>query len=255
MEHRYKGHNRPFDEINEMTKRSIVKVFVFGTLSTLGLFGLSMHTVAQTSLQHEIEQGAHSNRGGEPRPPLPPSDPMKDRTDSLMGFAGMLHDSWNRYVDAVGTLANNPNYKKMAEGEWAYYQEGEPPAPGQKCAATFVNVDGMLSVAAMGGYKDPALLLLSGVDVPRPHNEGTIRATLHQTGERPQNVSVQNFTASGMNVGTVAFAIPSLEAAVQGLEDEAEIAVDVDGKRIYMLKYHSGHQASTELERCAKTGG
>ncbi|MFA7588419.1 MAG: hypothetical protein WCY11_19900 [Novosphingobium sp.] len=218
----------------------------------LGLFGVTAQTVAQTSLQHEVEQGAHSNRRGNQAPLPSQTDPMKDRMDGLTA----LYDAWRAALtiqaNDARSLADNPNYQKMTEGQWSYYQEGQPPRPGQKCAATFVNMNGMLSIAAMGGYKEPALLLLSGMDVPSPNKETTIRATLHQTGERPQSVRVQNFTASGMDVGTIAFAVPSLEAAALGLEDKAEIAIEVDDKRIFALNYHSGHQASARLKRCAE---
>lgn len=154
-------------------------------------------------------------------------------------------------ADALSTLQGDPEEQKIFEGSWTYYQEGDPPIPGQMCAATFSSQDGMLSVAALGGRKDPAVLLFVGKDVPVPSEQTMIRATLHQTASSPQTVAAYNFTIVGGKVGAIAFALPSFDAAISGLLDESEIAVDVNNERVYSLKYNKGDMTKAELKKCA----
>lgn len=192
---------------------------------------------------------------GQQQPGTPQSNPMESAVNSMRALIELRHRSLAAAAQGLKSLASDPRYQKLREGYWTLYQEGAAPAPGQKCAATFMNMDGMLGITALGGYRDPALLLLSGADVPSPEETVQVNATLHQTGERPQTVPVYNFRAPGSDAGTVAFAVPSLEAAAQGLADKAEIAVDIDGKRIYAVKYHGGRQAGAGLEACARAKG
>lgn len=194
-------------------------------------------------------------QGQGPQQQSPQPDPMEGAVNSMRALIDLRHKSLTAAAQGLQELASDPRYQKLMRGYWTQYQEGTAPAPGRKCAATFMNMDGMLGITALGGYRDPALLLLSGADVPSPEQMAKVTATLHQTGERPQTVPVYNFTAPGTDTGTVAFAVPSLEAAAQGLTDKAEIAVDIDGKRIYAVKYHGGNQAGAELEACAKAKG
>lgn len=185
----------------------------------------------------------------------PQSDPMEGAVNSMRALIELRQQSLAAAVKGLKELASDPRYQKLMQGYWTQYQEGAEPEPGRRCAATFMNGDGMLGIAALGGYRDPALLLLSGADVPSPDQMAQVTATLHQTGERPQTVPVYNFTAPGTDAGTVAFAVPSLEAAARGLDDKAEIAVDIGGKRIYAVKYHGGHAAGSNLARCAAAKG
>ncbi|MCR4266550.1 hypothetical protein [Nitratireductor sp. ZSWI3] len=237
----------------------------FAVFLILGLL-VASGALAQGHAERQRAQQRHSNemnrqgylnqqrqmQGQQMQPGAPQGDPMADMMSNLSALIQIQRNRMNAAMGTMKALAADPRFQKLHGGYWTYYQEGNPPVPGQKCTATFANMDGMLSIAGLGGYKDPALLLLTGKDVPNPRREGRIQAVLHQSGERPQRVSVHNFTHPRMGLGTVAFAVPNLEAAVQGLEDKAEIGVDVNNVRIYTLRYHSGKQVGTQLQRCAK---
>lgn len=200
--------------------------------------------------QQRQMQGQQSGPRQSPQP-----DPMEGAVNNMRALIELRHQSLTAAVQGLKALTNDPRYRKLMQGYWTQYQEGAAPEPGRRCAATFMNGDGMLGITALGGYRDPALLLLSGADVPTPDQTVKVSATLHQTGERPQTVPVYNFITPGTAAGTVAFAVPSLEAAAQGLADTAEIAVDIAGKRIYAVKYHSGREAGSALALCAGAKG
>jgi hypothetical protein len=182
-------------------------------------------------------------------------DPLQPMVESLRAVIKIQQQQLHQAAGEMRTLMNDPKFQKLRNGHWTSYQEGFPTVPGEKCAASFFNMDGMLSVAGLGGYKDPALLILTGKDVPAPRREAQISATLHQSGERPQRVRVFNFKHPRTGLGTIAFAVPSLEAAVMGMDDKSEIAVEINKARIYSLTYHSGKKASASLARCAGGAG
>src|SRR3546814_8130328 len=143
--------------------------------------------------------------------------------NNMLALIDLQHKSLTAAAQVLQALASDPSDQKLRQGYWTQYQEGTAPEAGRNCAATFMNMDGMLEITALGGYRDPALLLLSGADVPSPEQMAQVTATLHQTGERPQTVPVYNFTAPGTDAGTVAFAVPSPEAAAEGLDDQAGV--------------------------------
>lgn len=242
---------------------------LLGVAMAISLFAASSVQAQMTHAQNQQMQQRHARdmnvqgwlnqqrqmQGQQQQPQSSGPDPMEGAVNSMRALIDLRQKSLRAAAQGLKDLANDPRYRKLMQGYWTQYQEGASPEPGERCAATFMNGDGMVGIAALGGYDDPALLLLSGADVPSPPQMAQIRATLHQTDERPQTVPVYSFRAPGTEVGTVAFAVPSLAAAAKGLADDAELAVDVDNKRIFSVRYHSGRRASAELERCAKAKG
>lgn len=184
----------------------------------------------------------------EPTPEAPPVDPMIGMMTNLNAGLSTLSEMQAAMIEALNSPANT----RLRNGYWSQYQDGEPPAPGQKCGATFANTEGLLGVVSSGGGADPAVLLVSGEDVPRSRQRVMITATLHQTGERPARVQAFNWMDPGSGLGSIAFAMPTLDAAIEGMADQAEVAVEVDGRRVYRLTYHSGKEASAALARCAR---
>lgn len=195
----------------------------------------------------------------------PSPSPTNDWVSALKGIASKLpplpSSAKKKYRDWKEAI-KDPEFRKILEekspeslkyvdGFWKHGQGGQPSTPGRLCTAAFMNMDGVLQIAATGGRHDPAGLLLSGNDIPRPASPTALRVTFNQTGSEPAAVTAQSIPLMDNGIGTIVLAAPSLDAVMDGLLDESEFSVDLDGKRIYSLKYHSGKQAMKDLRKCA----
>ncbi len=165
-----------------------------------------------------------------------------------------LIESTRRELDEVAAVHADPRYQRYANGGWDYYQSRSPAGPGEYCAATYLNRDGMITLTGVGSGWDGALLMFVGEDIPKPDAFREISATLTQSGDTPATVRVYNYERRpGMEaLGTLVFAVPAMSAALAGMTDELEFVIAIEGQEVFRMTWKDGLAARDELRKCVR---
>lgn len=178
--------------------------------------------------------------------PPPPYDPMQARLDVAVGtlqlFAGSL--------DKVEQLSKDPRFDRYYNGGWDFFQDKVNAAPGEYCAAFFWKQDGFVRVSGPGGDYQGALLTFWGENIPRPKKVEKIKVTLTQSNEPPQTVQAFNYIMPGDAYGAIALAVPSIEAALAGIEDVQSFDLAINGKSVAKVEWNNGLAARDKLSKC-----
>lgn len=158
---------------------------------------------------------------------------------------------WAALSDAAERerLANDPQYQAFLNGEWLY----TPPAKAdtQACSILFLRRGVGAMVLATGGPKDPAVFAFFSLDVPRPDVVVETRATLSQTDAQPATVSVFNTALPWMHdFGIVFFAVPSAQAALDGMLETQDFQVSMNGRDVAAITWTGGLEARDRLTSC-----
>lgn len=106
------------------------------------------------------------------------------------------------------------------------------------------------------GNSDPgSMAMLSFIDldsersqIPRSPEPRLIGVSLDQTGAPRAKVSAYNHEMS--ESGVITFAVPSMQAGVEGLTDTLRTRVRLDNRQVFDLEYHSGLEAQAKLRAC-----
>ena len=77
-----------------------------------------------------------------------------------------------------------------------------------------------------------------------------VRVTLKQSNDAPQTVQAFNYKLPGEAFGAIAFAVPTIEAALAGMENEASFDLEMDGKSVARVEWHDGLAARDRLRKC-----
>ncbi|MES2723570.1 MAG: hypothetical protein V4656_10495 [Pseudomonadota bacterium] len=93
-----------------------------------------------------------------------------------------------------------------------------------------------------------------GKNIPQPAAFREITATLRQNNERPATVRIYNLPASPKmpGVGTLIFAVPSLNGALSGMENKQEFAVSIEDQEVFRMSWKDGLVARDTLRRCVR---
>ncbi|MEP9436650.1 hypothetical protein QYF91_03535, partial [Xanthomonas euvesicatoria] len=59
----------------------------------------------------------------------------------------------------------------------------------------------------------------------------------------------------GTDLATIAFAVPSAEGLLGGIEDKAHYRLLIDKKQVFEIEWHDGHQARDRLRQCIAADG
>jgi hypothetical protein len=179
-------------------------------------------------------------------------DAMKGAIGGVAGISGQLQDN-QRFLD-------RPEIKKLLKGYWMYASEGEKQsnrkiAYQDSCAAMFLkanglNTDGFMQVRGFGGDTKGAMLMFFGPQIPRPSSPDNVRVTLSQSDEKPQTVRALNYSEPGSTWGVIVLEMPTLEAALESMEDRKTIGVAMNGKTLVEIKWHNGIEARDKLRQC-----
>ena len=143
-------------------------------------------------------------------------------------------------------------YQRWINGSWDFFQSREPAGPGEYCTALYQNRDGLIAVSGFDKSWDGALLMFTGEKIPKPRKFREITATLTQTGDAPAKVKVYNYARDPKmgDFGTLVFAVPNMKSALEGMTDELEFAIDVEGKEVFRMAWKDGLKAVSELRKC-----
>ncbi len=176
----------------------------------------------------------------------PPYDPMQARLDVAVGTLQLFADS----LDKIEQLSKDPRFDRYYNGGWDFFQDKVDAAPGEYCAAFFWKKDGFVRVSGPGGNYQGALLTFWGENIPRPKKVEKIKVTLTQSNEPPQTVQAFNYIMPGEAYGAIALAVPSIEAAIEGMEDVQSFDLAIEGKSVAKVEWHGGLAARDKLSKC-----
>jgi len=92
--------------------------------------------------------------------------------------------------------------------------------------------------------------LADRLDFPRPPQSRVIQVTLKQASDPPATVGAFNFNIGAWETPAIAFAVPTIEAAMQGMEDQLDFHLQHEGRDIGSIEWHSGLAARDQLKQC-----
>jgi hypothetical protein len=154
-------------------------------------------------------------------------------------------------LQELSKLQQDPEFQKMAKGYWTYFYDTKDPKSGKHCMALFQNLEGAVQLTGPGTTYKGAMLTLLGLNIPKPAQPTPVKATLDQGDGKPQTLTAMNYTVGQNTVGAIAFAIPSIQAMTDSMEDKSTFKVSVGGKQVVDTFFRDGLKARDRLRLCA----
>ena len=182
-------------------------------------------------------------------------DPGRSLANEAASFAGTAAAAQQA---ALEERLEDPGFRKAYErysnGGWDYFQDNAGAGPGEYCAAFYWRGDGMVRLSGPGGDYQGALITFWGPNIPTPAEVKTISVTLDQADGAPQKVKAFNYHLAGDAWGAIALAVPSIEAALEGMEDTQSFKLLVGSKKVAEVEWQGGLKAKSKLESCLRRG-
>lgn len=184
-------------------------------------------------------------------------------------------ETHNKEIDARQTLdaakEEAIRYREaVIAGWWEFMQARSNAAPGEYCVASFLRakrrvepgkVDKMkegvvVTLFGPGGSYRGALLAFSplGDDsaeaFPKLPSGKPVRVTLTQGNTKPVTLNAIYLETRPKAPPLLAFAVPSIDALMKGMEDTWSFDLSYQGKSIANIEWHDGLKARAELQKC-----
>ena len=158
-------------------------------------------------------------------------------------------------------LLQDPDYLRYLSGSWSLYPTSlsASEAPGEYCVASFFKASMdteandapvLINLSGPGGDFDGALLTFATEAIPKPEAIQMIKVTLFQNDYPPATVQAFNYSTPDLPYGVISFAVPTIEAALETMEDAQHFDVKIDGRSVANTTWHSGLQVRDEFRRC-----
>ncbi len=165
-----------------------------------------------------------------------------------------LIQAQQRDQEIMDELRADPRFERYINGGWDYYQARQPSEPGEYCAATYLSRHGIITLFGSDKNWDGGMLMFVGAKIPRPDTFMEVTATLTQSDDPPATVRVYNFAADPNleGVGTLVFAVPSMEDALRGMTDDVEFVIQIEGQQVFRMSWKDGLKARDELRKCVR---
>lgn len=181
-------------------------------------------------------------------------DPM----DDLVSTAKKETNAKEAIDASKDRMLNDPKREKVEKGFWQFFQGKKGAKPGEFCTAVYWQKDKMISILGPGGEYKGAMLGFVAVSpdksFPRPDNpkeRQKVKVTLTQGNDPPATVTAFNSTLAEFS-DQIQFPVPTIEAAMEGMEDKLNFKIDYEGKKIFELEWHSALAARDILKKCLK---
>lgn len=147
--------------------------------------------------------------------------------------------------------------QEIAQGVW--YSASSTTPEGKLCVATFAKFTradngqngGVVSLLGFQQPKPDAWLIFYGTGLPTPKNVKKIQLTLQQDDEPAQTVEVFSYRFE-RKIGAIAFAVPGLTAALEGMRDKQRFNLSIDGQTVLTLQWADAAPVIQQLQQCAK---
>mgnify|MGYP001331243058 CR=1 FL=1 len=160
--------------------------------------------------------------------------------------------------------------EKVIGGWWEFMQASSKAGPGEYCAASFLRAKRLtepgkadrmkegivVTLFGPGGNYRGALLAFSplGEDsaaaFPKLASGKPVRVTLKQGNIKPATLNAIYLETGPKSPPLLAFAVPSIDALLAGMEDKWDFDVSYEGKSIANIEWHDGLKARSELANC-----
>lgn len=147
-------------------------------------------------------------------------------------------------------LMNDPEYRKLKAGYWDFGKISSGDDGNIACRAVFKSLTGMIGIIAPIRAGEPALLLLTGVDVPAPAKPVEIKVNMRQKGPDAVGMPFVNLTAGENQPGTLVTAAPHLSDLLMGMADVEDFSAMIGNKRVYEMRYQDGNTMKAYLQQC-----
>lgn len=161
-------------------------------------------------------------------------------------------------------------HEAITAGWWEFMQAKSNATPGEYCAASFLrakrlkekgqpdspNEGVVVTLFGPGGSYRGALLAFSplGDDstaaFPKLPSGSPVMVTLIQGNTKPVTLNAIYMKPRPKAPPLLAFAVPSIDALMQGMEDNWTFDVTYQGRSIANIEWHDGLRARTELKKC-----
>ncbi len=209
--------------------------------------------MAREAAGNYADQRDAERNGGRPSGP-PPRDPMDIRMDLAAGNIFALHAM---ATDEIEKMKRDPEMGPIIRGKWDFFQDTNDAAPGEYCAALYMNMAGMVRLSGPGGNYRGALLTFWGPKIPQPEKVRWVSVTLKQVvNNDPNNSSTQtvrayNYTETRVKgVGAIALAVRSADVLLASMSELLDFKLEIDGKEVQAIGVHGGLSARDNLRQC-----
>lgn len=176
-----------------------------------------------------------------------PTDPAGSMAAAVMAMAKIM------LQDAV-RMTDDPQYRRLRDGYWQHFN----PAPGVKrgdyCMAAYGTLDGIITLSGPGGDYRGAMLSFTGTQLPRPKKQSLITVTLDDGDGNPSTVRAISYATVGTGLGTIAFAVPSAGAMLNGMKDITRYRLTFGKNKTLEIGWKDGDEARRRLKRCISGG-
>lgn len=141
------------------------------------------------------------------------------------------------------------------EGYWQFFQASSKAKKGEYCTAMFSREGISVSILGPGGDYKGALMMFASLDnknndFPKSSTSSKVTVTLKQGNDAPATVKAINYSLGVSQNPAIVFAVPTIDAALEGIEDKLDFHLEYDGKNIGDIEWHSGIKARDELKKC-----
>ncbi|MEE3717220.1 hypothetical protein V2H45_10720 [Tumidithrix elongata RA019] len=146
-------------------------------------------------------------------------------------------------------LLHDPEYIRYLTGKWIF-PSSKGAKNGEFCTAFFSRQGVILTLGGPGGdYKGASLTFMSA-DIPRPKKTEVVKVTLLQNDEPPITVNALNYSNPNHSFGSIVVALTAIDPVLTSMEDFQHFDLQIDGKSIAKIDWHSGLAARDELSKC-----
>lgn len=157
-------------------------------------------------------------------------------------------------------LLQDPDYLRYLSGSWTLFPTVQAETtPGEYCVASFFKASMdptandapvMINLSGPGGDYQGALLTFAADAIPKSETMKMIAVTLIQNNYPPATVQAFNYSVPDLPFGVISFAVPTIEAALAGMEDIQSFDIQIAGRSVVKATWHSGLQVRDEFRKC-----
>lgn len=178
----------------------------------------------------------------------------RDQTAAVMANIYSVSGASSAMGAELKEQMKDPKFKavfnRYQNGGWDYFQDSNYPKPGEYCSALYAKGNVMVRISGPGSGYDGALMTFSGPDIFGSRDVKKMKVTLNQSDGSSQSVEAFNYQLPGEVYASIAFAVPTIEAALVAMEEKQGFDLLVKGKSVLKLDWHDGLAARKQLENC-----
>lgn len=205
----------------------------------------SMNDIAATPNRNE--NGRYDGGGPASKQPR---DPMAEAMADIYSVGEASAASGVELQQQLKDPKFKAAYNRYRNGGWDFFQDSNNPKPGEYCSALYAKGNVMVRISGPGSGYDGALMTFSGPDITGLRDVRKVKVTLNQSDGLSQSVQTFNYQLPGEVYASIAFAVPTIEAAMAAMEEKRGFDLLVKGKSVLKLDWHGGLAARNALQKC-----